>query len=71
MKTLKYIFIFLGVHMLFFFIGSLIISMFTSTFMNLITSGEWFFLYSLLIGWWISFMVIHEMNEKEQGRNIY
>lgn len=48
MKTLTLTFTFLFVHMLMFTILSIIVSIFTSTFMNIITSGEWFFIYSIV-----------------------
>jgi len=63
MKTLTLTFTFLFVHMLMFTIISIIASIFTSTFMNIITSGEWFFLYSIFF-FWIPTAVCSEVAHK-------
>ena len=63
MKTLTLTFTFLFVHMLMFTILSIIVSIFTSTFMNIITSGEWFFIYSIFFCF-IPIAVTAEVAEK-------
>jgi hypothetical protein len=63
MKTLTLTFTFLFVHMLMFTILSIIVSIFTSTFMNIITSGEWFFIYTIFF-FWIPMAVCVEVHDK-------
>ena len=52
--------------MLMFTILSIIVSIFTSTFMNIITSGEWFFIYSIFFCC-IPIAVCVEVNDKLDG----
>ena len=71
MRNLLLIFTFLGVHMLLYTVLSAIGAIFTGSFSAVFTNPNWFFLYSILIGWWPALAVCHEIYEKDQERKKY
>ena len=64
------IFTFLAVHMLIYTVLSAIGAIFATSFSSVFTNPNWFFLYSILIGWVPALIVCHEIYEKmeEQGK---
>ena len=64
MKTLAITFAFLGTHMLLFVVLSAIGSIFSESFVGIVTDSGWFTIYSLVIGWIPSLAVCHELHEK-------
>jgi hypothetical protein len=60
MKTITLILIYIGTFMFFFFLLSLVGLLWINTYWECISSVEWFVIYTIFIGWWISIPVTQE-----------